>query len=266
MTPRRPPRPDPEHLHHPERLPDTGHGHDPGRLHEPAQIHNDATAHGDHSIAAGTIRNVFIRWALHPSARWLPLLLACAALVVAGTTWPDGPASQYVLWGTLVAVSVGAATARVLVQRPRGARIVAALSLASLLATVGGWLAFRDVVAHGEIDATGKITTAARDLPDGARFTLTLAVAPGEARDALRLTLAIDDHDPAAPACRPVTAVALTAPPPGHAATPDSVHDGGTFDIPLDPQARTVRIGLTLHTDRGCRMDVRTTGATLHDT
>ncbi|WP_369358137.1 hypothetical protein [Streptomyces sp. cg2] len=248
MTPRRPPRPE------------------PARLHDTAHIRNDATAHGDHSIAAGTIRNVFIRWALHPSARWLPLLLACAALVVAGTTWPDGPASQYLLWGALVAVSLGTATARVLVQRPRDARIVATLSLASLLATVGGWLAFRDVVTHGEIDAAGKITAAARDLPDGARFILTLAVAPGEARDALRLTLAVDDHDPTAPTCRPNSAVALTAPPTGHAATPDSVHDGGSFDIPLDPQARTVRIGLTLHTDSGCRMDIRTTGATLHDT
>ncbi|MEK2476382.1 MULTISPECIES: hypothetical protein [Streptomyces] len=242
MTPRRPPRPEPEHLH------------------------NEATATGDHSIAAGNIRNVVIRWALqHPSARWLPLLLACAALVVTGTAWPDGPASQYVLWGALVAVALGTAAARVLVQRPRDARIVATLSLVSVLATVGAWLAFRDVATHGEIDATGKITSKAPDLVDGAPLTLTLRVSPGEARDALRLTLAIDDHDPTAPTCRPVSSVALTSPPYGGAATPAAIHDGGTFDIPVDPQARTVRIDLTLHTDHGCRMDITTTEATLHN-
>ncbi|MGG2465825.1 hypothetical protein ACO0M4_39710 [Streptomyces sp. RGM 3693] len=245
MTPRTPPRPDPEH------------------------IHNDATATGDHSIAAGNIRNVFIRWALqHPSARWLPLLLACAALIIAGTTWPDGPASQYALWGVLAAVSLGTATGRVLIQRPAVTRVVAALSLVSVLATVGGYLAFRNVVTHGEIDVTGRITPPVqRALSNGSHVTLSLDIAtPEESRNALRLTLAINDHDTASPTCRPDSSADLTLLGSGRTAQPTTVRHGGTADFLLGGQVRTVRIDVQLRTAQGCLLDIRTTQATLYDT
>ncbi|QHC25967.1 hypothetical protein [Streptomyces sp. GS7] len=231
--------------------------------------HQSPTAHGDHSIAAGTIRNVFIRWVLHPSARWLPLLLACAALVIAGTTWPDGPARQYVLWGVLAALSLATAAARVLIRRPRGARVVAALSLVSVLATVGGWLAFRSVVLHGEIDVTGKVTSqGAQPLDAAAHRTLTLdldASALKEPRNALRLTLAIADHDPAGPTCLPDSSATVSLMTSGVAAQQQTVRPGGTADFSLGAQASTVRIDVTLSTARGCRMDIHTTEATLHD-
>ncbi|MFE3650351.1 hypothetical protein [Streptomyces sp. NPDC059122] len=245
MTPRRPPRPDPEHIHH------------------------DTTATGDHAIAAGSIRNVIIRWVLqHPSARWLPLLLACAALIVSGSTWPDGPASQYVLWGILAAVSLGTATGRVLVQRPADARIVAALSLVSVLSTVGGYLAFRNVVTHGEIDVTGQITPPVkRALSNGTHFTLSLDVAtPEESRNALRLTLAINDNDTAGPTCRPGSSADLTLLGSGSTAQPTTVRHGGTADFLLGGQVRTVRIDVELKAGQGCLLDIRTTQATLHDT
>ncbi|AIA05272.1 hypothetical protein ACFU90_24190 [Streptomyces noursei] len=237
---------------------------------DPGHLHNEATAHGNHAIAAGNIRNVFIRWALqHPSARWLPLLLACAALIIAGTTWPDGPASQYALWGALITVSLATAAGRVLVQRPADARIVAALSLVSVLTTVGGYLAFRNVVTHGEVDVTGKVTTRGGQPLDATThrsITLSLdAPALRESRNALRLTLAVDDHDPAGPTCVPdsyVTASLLTSGVPTQA---QRVNPGGTADFSLGAQASTVQIDVTLTTGRGCRMAVRPTRATLYD-
>ncbi|KUL47324.1 hypothetical protein ADL22_10320 [Streptomyces sp. NRRL F-4489] len=230
-------------------------------------IHNSPTTHGDHSIAAGNIRNVVIRWALqHPSASWLPLLLGCATVVLAGTVWPDGPASQYALWGALTAVSLGTGAARVLVRRPGDARLVAVLSLASVLATVGGWLAFRDVATHGEIDVTGKVSPQGRrTLANGEHTTLTLRIpAPRDARDALRLTLAIDDSDPAAPTCRPET-YALVSLPSSGAADVHKVLPDGTADLALGGQAGTVRIDVGLVTARACLMDLRAVRATLHD-
>ncbi|MER6307704.1 hypothetical protein [Streptomyces sp. NPDC001657] len=88
---------------------------------------------------------MFIKWVMHPSARWLPLLLACAGLVIAGSQQPERPAGQYVLWFVLCGLSLVTAAARVLIRRPRDARVVAALSLVSVLATVAGWLVFPNV-------------------------------------------------------------------------------------------------------------------------
>ncbi|MFH9246885.1 hypothetical protein ACH4LK_15820 [Streptomyces lydicus] len=232
-------------------------------------VYNSPTAHGDHSIAANDIRNVIIRWVMHPSARWLPLLLACAAVVAAGARWPDGPARQYVLWGVLTGLSLLAAAARVLDRRPRDALVIGVLSLVSVLATVGGWLTFQQVVAHGEIDVTGQVRTEGRQpLDDEANRTLTLrldAAALAEPRDALRLTLAIADHDPAGPTCLPDTRATLSLLTSGAAAQPTDVRPGGTADFSLGARAGAVRIGVRLHTARGCRMDVRATGAVLHD-
>ncbi|WP_274913937.1 hypothetical protein [Streptomyces sp. WZ-12] len=232
--------------------------------------HNNATSHGDHSIAAGNIRNVVIRWALqHPSARWLPLLLACAALLLAGTTWPDGPATQYALWAVLVALSLATAAARVLVQRPRDARIVAALSLVSVLASVGGWLAFRNVATHGELDVTGKITLQGRQpLDDTAHRTVTLRLEPSSlkgSRNALRVTLAIEDQDPAGPTCVPDSSATASLISSGVPSQQQSVNPDGTADFDLGAQADAVRIEVTLTTGPGCRMNVRPTRVTLHD-
>ncbi|MEW1656933.1 hypothetical protein [Streptomyces sp. NPDC093707] len=238
--------------------------HRPG----PGDTQNTTTAQGDYSIAAGSIRNVIVRWAMqHPSARWLPLILACAGLILAGTTWPDGPATQYVLWGILIALALATAAARVLVQRPRDARIVAALSLVSVLATVGGWLAFRSVATHGEIDVTGKVAPLAqRSLTNGARYTLTLDIdAPKESRNTLRLTLAIDDHDRNGPTCRPDSSAELTLLPSGDMTRPATVRHGGTAEFPLGAQVRTARVSVELTTAPGCRLDIRTTHAALYD-
>lgn len=240
-----------------------------GRRGDDRDVYNTPTAHGDHSIAANDIRNVIIKWVMHPSARWLPLLLACAAVVIVGTNWPDGPARQYTLWGALVALSLGTATARVLARRPRDARVVGTLSLVSVLATVGGWLAFQNVLTHGEIDVTGQVRTEGEQpLDDAAHRTLTLrldAPALAEPRDALRLTLAIADHEPAGPTCLPDTSATLSLLTSGAAAQPQEVRPGGTADFTLGAGVRSVRIEVRLHTARGCRMDVHTTGAVLHD-
>ncbi|MFG2289939.1 hypothetical protein ACGFOU_28185 [Streptomyces sp. NPDC048595] len=239
------------------------------RLGDPGDVHNNPTAHGDHSIAANDIRNVIIKWVLHPSARWLPLLLACAALVIAGTNWPDGPARQYTLWGTLAALSLGTAAARVLGRRPRDARVVGVLSLVSVLATVGGWLAFRHVSTHGEIDVTGQVRTEGGQPLDGTGHrTLALrldASALAEPRDAVRLTLAIADHEPAGPTCLPDTSATLSLLTSGAAAQSKEIRPGGTAEFSLGAGVRSVRIDVRLHTARGCRMDVHTTGAVLYD-
>ncbi|MEU9119339.1 hypothetical protein AB0C96_05670 [Streptomyces sp. NPDC048506] len=232
-------------------------------------VYNSPTAHGDHSIAANDIKNVIIKWVLHPSARWLPLLLACAALVIAGTRWPDGPARQYVLWGTLAGLSLVTAAARVLNRRPRDARVVGILSLVSVLATVGGWLAFGNVLTHGEVEVTGRVRTeGTQPLDDGTHPTLTLRLdvsAPEEQRNALRLTLGIADHDPAGPTCLPDTHATLSLLTSGAAAQSTDVRPGGTADFSLGAGAGTVRIGVRLHTARGCRMTVQVAGAVLHD-
>ncbi|ARF56923.1 hypothetical protein [Streptomyces gilvosporeus] len=231
---------------------------------------------GDGSIAAQYIRNVIIKWVLHPSARWVPLLAACTGLVIAGSTWPDGPARQYALWGTLAGLSVATAAARVLHAKPRHGnaksqyvRVVGVLSLVSVLATVGAWLAFRDVVAHGEVDVTGQVhTRGVQPLDDTGHRTLSLlldAPALREPRNALRLTLAIDDHDPAGPTCLPDTSATVSLLTSGVAAQTRTVRPGDTVDFTLGARARSVRIALLLHTAHGCRMDVRATGAVLHD-
>ncbi|MFG2209191.1 hypothetical protein [Streptomyces sp. NPDC048638] len=232
-------------------------------------VHNSAAAHGDHSIAANDIKNVIIKWVMHPSARWVPLLLACTGLVIAGSTWPDGPASQYTLWGVLAGLAVATAAARVLNRRPRDARVVGALSLVSVLAAVGAWLAFQNVLTHGEIDVTGQIhTEGTQPLDDTTHRSLSLlldASALKEPRNALRLTLAIDDHITAGPTCLPDTHATVSLLTSGVAAQTTAVRPGGTVDFDLGARAGSVRIGLTLHTGRGCRMDVRATDAVLHD-
>ncbi|UQA93608.1 hypothetical protein [Streptomyces halobius] len=232
-------------------------------------VHNNPTTHGDHSIAANDIKNVIIRWVMHPSARWLPLLLACAALVIAGSKQPGGPAGQYTLWFVLAGLSLVTAAARVLLRRPRDIRVVGALSLISVLATVGGWLAFQNIQAHGEIDVTGEVRTEGKQpLDDGANDTLTLrldASALKEPRNALRLTLAIDDHDPAGPTCLADTTATVSLLTSGVAAQEEKIRPGGTVDFSLGARVNTVRIHLKLHTARGCRMDVQATAAVLHD-
>ncbi|PBC84376.1 hypothetical protein SAMN05428945_1018 [Streptomyces sp. 2224.1] len=238
------------------------------RLGGSGNVHNSPTAHGDHSIAANDIKNVIVKWVMHPSARWLPLLLACTAVVIAGTTQPGGPAGQYTLWGALSGLALLTGAARVLNRRPRDARVVGTLSLVSVLATVGGWLAFQHVVAHGEIDVTGSVRIQGTQPLDGETnrdLTLLLdAPALKEARDALRLTLAINDHDPAGPTCLPDSAtVSLLA--SGVAAQPQRIRSHGTVDFALGAGVSTVRINVTLHTDRGCRMDISATDAVLHD-
>ncbi|MGX7757589.1 hypothetical protein ACWQ06_02845 [Streptomyces angustmyceticus] len=231
-------------------------------------VHNSPTAHGDHSIAANDIKNVIVKWVMHPSARWLPLLLACTAVVIAGSTQPGGPAGQYALWGTLSGLALLTAAARVLNRRPRDARVVGALSLVSVLATVGGWLAFQHVVAHGEVDVTGAVRiqgTQPLDRETNRSLTLLLdAPALKEARDALRLTLAIEDHDPAGPTCLPDSATVsmLTS---GVAAQSQRIGSSGTVDFALGAGVSTVRIDVTVHTDHGCRMDISTKEAVLHD-
>ncbi|MFJ9853795.1 hypothetical protein [Streptomyces sp. NPDC101150] len=231
--------------------------------------HKEANTLGDHSIAANDIKNLIIKWVMHPSARWAPLLLACTGLVIAGSTWPDGPASQYALWGTLAALSVATAAARVLNRRPRGARVVGALSLVSVLATVGAWLAFQSVATHGEIDVTGQVRTrGTQPLDDTAHRSLSFLLdtsALKEPRNALRLTLAIDDHDPAGPTCLPDTGATVSLLTSGVAAQTTDLRPGGTADFSLGARVRSVRIDLQLHTARGCRMDVRATSAVLHD-
>ncbi|GAB7033869.1 hypothetical protein AB0G35_26630 [Streptomyces sp. NPDC021749] len=232
-------------------------------------VHHSATSHGAHSIAANDIKNVFIKWVMHPSARWLPLLLACAAVVVAGTDWPDGPARQYTLWGLLTGLSVLTAAARVLDRSPRDARLAGVLSLVSVLATVGGWLAFQSVRTHGEIDVTGQVRAeGSQPLDDAAHRTLTLrldARALAEPRNALRLTLDITDHDPAGPTCLPDTRATLSLLTAGVGERTADIRPGGTVDLALGARTTTVTIGVRLHTGRGCRMDVRTVGAVLHD-
>ncbi|KPC66257.1 hypothetical protein [Streptomyces chattanoogensis] len=232
-------------------------------------VHNSSTAHGDHPIAANHIKNVIIRWVMHPNARWVPLLVACTGLVIAGSTWPDGPASQYTLWGALAVLSVGTAAARMLNRSPRGARVVGVLSLVSVLAAVGAWLAFQNVRTHGEIDVTGQVhTEGSQPLDDSAHRTLTLrldADALKEPRNSLRLTLAIDDHDPAGPTCLPDTSATVSLLTSDVAAQTESLRPGGTADFALGARAGSVRIDLRLHTARGCRMDVRATRAVLHD-
>ncbi|MFI9047956.1 hypothetical protein [Streptomyces sp. NPDC053427] len=247
----------------------TGPG-DTGDLQDRAgAVHNSSTAGGDHSIAANVIKNVIIKWVMHPSARWVPLLVACTGLVIAGSTWPDGPASQYTLWGTLAGLSVATAAARVLNRKPLGARVVGALSLVSLLATVGAWLAFQSVLTHGEIDVTGQVRTrGTQPLDDAAHRTVSFlldASALREPRNALRLTVAIDDHDPAGPTCLPDTGATVSLLTSGVAAQTMDLRPGGTADFTLGARVRSVRIDLRLRTARGCRMDVRATGAVLHD-
>ncbi|MEU9112249.1 hypothetical protein AB0D04_10735 [Streptomyces sp. NPDC048483] len=232
-------------------------------------VHKHSLAQGDHSIAANDIKNVIIKWVMHPSARWVPLLAACTGLVISGSTWPDGPASQYTLWGVLAALSVGTAAARVLNRRPRGATVVGALSLVSVLATVGAWLAFQSVRTHGEIDVTGQVRTeGSQPLDADAHRTLALlldADALKEPRNALRLTLAVDDHDPSGPTCLPDTRATVSLLTSGVAAQTKSLRPGGTVDFTLGAGTGSVRIDLRLRTARGCRMDVRATGAVLHD-
>ncbi|MFD7105909.1 hypothetical protein ACFVTP_27620 [Streptomyces celluloflavus] len=234
------------------------------------ETHNSPTTHGDHSIAANDIKNVIIKWVLHPSARWLPLLLACAALVTAASLRPAGPVGGFAGWGSLAGVALATAVIRVLIRKPRHTSVIAALSLVSVLSTVGGWLAFQDAVAHREIDVTGQLRLEGRQpLDGGPHNALTLRLgepALKESRDALRLTLALTDHDPAGPTCVQDTSATVALLVSGVEAQETDLRPGGTVDFTLGAQTSSVEIHLALHTAHGCRMDVRTARAVLHDT
>lgn len=231
--------------------------------------YNTPTAHGSHSIAANDIKNVIIKWVMHPSARWLPLLLACAALVLSQAEGTQGPLGQYALWALLAALSLVTAAARVLVRATRGVGVTGALSLVSVLATVGGWLVFQNVRAHGEIDVTGQIRTEGRQ-PLNATDNRSLVLRLGEdafrePRNTLRLTLAIKDHDTAGPTCLHHSAAAVSLADAGTAGQEITLGPGRTAELSLGGRTSSVRIQVTLRTVRGCEMDVRAASAVLHD-
>ncbi|MCB5908226.1 hypothetical protein [Streptomyces pinistramenti] len=232
-------------------------------------IHNSPTTHGDHSIAANDIKNVIIRWVMHPSARWLPLLLACAGLVIAQALHPSGPFGQYLLCTVLAGVALVTAAVRVLIRRSSGVGFVGALSLVSVLATVGGWLAFQHGAAHADIDVTGQVVTAGtQPLDDAGNRSLVLTLGESalkEPRERLRLTLAIDDHDPSGPTCLHRTSATVYLVTSGVAAQEEQMHSGSTVDFALGARTGSVRIQLTLKTGRNCQMDVRAASAVLHD-
>ncbi|MFF9477971.1 hypothetical protein [Streptomyces sp. NPDC014733] len=232
--------------------------------------HNNPVTTGPHSIAANDIKNVIIRWVMHPSARWLPLLLACAALVIAQTTEPRGPTEQYTLCITLAVLAVAAGAVRVLIRKTPSVAAVGALSLVSVLATVGGWLSFQYAAAHADIDVTGQVRTTG-DLPlTGRNHTVTFTLGPAELREPrerLRLTLTVSDWDPSAPACsyRTSATAYLTA---GGAPTQASIRSGRPLDFVLNSGATSVRVQVTLaekDPGRNCRTDVRAVAAVLHD-
>ncbi|MFG2227489.1 hypothetical protein [Streptomyces sp. NPDC048644] len=232
-------------------------------------IHNSPTTHGDHSIAANDIKNVIIRWVLHPSARWLPLLLVCAGLVIAQTLHPRGSFGQYVLCAVLAGIALATAAVRVLIRRPPGAGFVGALSLISVLATVGGWLAFQHSASHADIDVTGQVSTeGTQPLDDAGNRSLIFTLGESaleEPRARLRLDLAIDDHDPSGPTCLHRTSATVHLLTGGVAAQEEDLRSSGTVDFALGARTGTVKIQLTLKTGRNCLMDVRAASAVLHD-
>ncbi|MEU3713742.1 hypothetical protein [Streptomyces catenulae] len=233
--------------------------------------HNNPVTTGPHSIAANDIKNVIIRWVMHPSARWLPLLLACAALVIAQTTDPRGPVGQYALCLSFAVLAVAAGAVRVLIRRTPSVAAVGALSLVSVLATVGGWLSFQYAAAHADIDVTGQVQVAGGKLPlTGRDNTVTFALGPAELREPrerLRLTLTVSDWDPSAPACTyrtSATAYLMN----GGAPAQLPVRSGHPLDFVLTSGTTSVRIQVTLadkDPGRNCRTDVRAVSAVLHD-
>ncbi|MFD9813824.1 hypothetical protein [Streptomyces sp. NPDC059080] len=232
--------------------------------------HNNPVTTGPHSIAANDIRNVIIRWVMHPSARWLPLLLACAALVIAQTTDPHGPAGQYALSITLAVLAVAAGAVRVLIRKTPSVAAVGALSLVSVLATVGGWLSFQYASTHADVDVTGQVQRAGTLPLTGRDHTVAFTLGPAglrEHRDRLRLTLAVSDYDPSAPACSyRTTATAYLM--DGGAPVQAPVRSGRPLDFVLNSGATSVRIQVTLtEKDPGqnCRTDIRAVAAVLHD-
>lgn len=233
--------------------------------------HNNPVTTGPHSIAANDIKNVIIRWVMHPSARWLPLLLACAALVIAQTTDPHGPAGQYALSITLAVLAVAAGAVRVLIRKTPSVAAVGALSLVSVLATVGGWLSFQYAAAHADVDVTGQVRRAGTLPLTGRDHTVTFTLGPAglrEHRDRLRLTLAVSDYDPSAPACSYRTTATAYLMDGGAPAQEARVRSGRPLDFVLNSGTTSVQIQVTLtEQDPGqnCRTDIRATGAVLHD-
>ncbi|GAA3165027.1 MULTISPECIES: hypothetical protein [Streptomyces] len=239
-------------------------------VHHHTLRHNNPVTTGPHSIAANDIKNVIIRWVMHPSARWLPLLLACAALVIAQATDPHGPAGQYALSIALAVLAVAAGAVRVLIRKTPSVAAVGALSLVSVLATVGGWLAFRYAAAHADVEVTGQVQRHG-SLPLTSRDnTVTFTLGPDalrEPRDRLRLTLTVSDADPSAPACSYRTSATAYL-MDGGAPVQEPVRSGRPLEFALTSGATSVRIQVTLaekDPGRNCRTDIRAVAAVLHD-
>ncbi|WP_399087139.1 hypothetical protein ACGH2B_09940 [Streptomyces sp. BBFR2] len=208
---------------------------------------------------------------MHPSARWLPLLLACAALVIAQATDPHGPAGQYTPSIALAALAVAAAAVRVLIRKTPSVAAVGALSLVSVLATVGGWLSFRYAAAHADIDVTGQVRRVGTLPLAGRAHTLDFTLggaALREPRERLRLTLTVSDYDPSAPACAYRTAATAYLMDGGAPAQEVPVRSGRPLDFVLNAGTPSVRIQVMLtekDPGRHCRTDIRATEAVLHD-
>ncbi|MYS80521.1 hypothetical protein [Embleya scabrispora] len=205
------------------------------------------------SVFAGDAK----KWSLPPFC----LVMALAAAVLIRN--PGGPQGQftgtYILAGTAVLVAGSRALAIVGSERGR-----AAITVVSLTCVVAALVWTEHLRSHGEVDVTGRVAVAPRvPVSDGARIKLVIDDAPRRTR--LRLTLAVEDAEPGAQSCTPETTLGVAVSGGGKRGAAEGFSGGEGVDLALGGPRGDVEATVTVHTEKGCLMNVSVATAVLHD-
>jgi hypothetical protein len=231
----------------------------------PDKTSDGAWAQGRGAIAiAHLVGNVIVSVFADDAKRWsLPpfcVIIAFAAAVLLRS--PEGPQSQFTWTYILSGAAVVAAGARALaaVTSKQGQAFTTVVALSCVVAAFV-WTEY--LRSHGEVDVTGRITlTPEIPVPDGGQIDIVIDDAPR--RTHLRLTLTVEDAFPRVQSCVPETRLDVMLVGGGSRSVVEWTTPDTTVDLPLGGSHGVVGVAVTVHTDKGCLMDVSVATAALH--
>ncbi|MTE21874.1 hypothetical protein F0L17_22710 [Streptomyces sp. TRM43335] len=228
------------------------------------------------STAIGHQYTLLWEWA----AGWSVLPVAVGSITaVALARKPEGRTSQFVLPYTLMAATVLAAVLLAVLAGEWGGRgraaerptrkgtgpslgIRVAMVVMCLAAALSGLLWMEYLREHGEVDVTRRVVLENHSgVGDGKSATLILDGRPE--RDHLRVTVSVEDENPAAGACARGTEIDVALEGEPLRGANKALVDGETAELELGG-GNEVRVRLTVHTVSGCHVELGVTDVFLY--
>ncbi|MFH8607453.1 hypothetical protein ACH4D5_08205 [Streptomyces sp. NPDC018029] len=242
---------------------------------------NTARAEGRNwAVAVGqVVGDLIVHLVIGGEGQWknfwnsLPFCLFVAAAATAWLRAPEGPIGQFVPVIVLLGLSFIASFMRLLgldVRWPKRDRAqkppATALALRAcvfavfLVCAVAGAVRADLLRRDGEVDVTGQVEI--RPTAENSQRTLNLSGVPH--RSNLRLTLRAEDARPGDQSCTPETRFTLVL-VGGDTHRFEQVRSMEPVDIPLGGSRTDIMLNITVHTPKGCSMNVSAAEAVLHE-